>query len=205
MLTVKDLTFSFGKRVLLSRVGFRLEPGELVRIAGPNGAGKSTLLSLILGLLKASAGTIEFDPTFDSKRSVGWIPPDANALNPNLSAVQNLKFWLDLHASQTGAEAVDRALSKWGLSGEYITRHLRVGVFSTGMKRRLALARLELLSAPLWLLDEPLFGLDDKACGLFQSQLVAHVTSGGSAVVVTHDERLLGNLAHKTVFLGERV
>jgi heme exporter protein A len=70
------------------------------------------------------------------------------------------------------------------------------------MKRRLALARLELEQSRLWLLDEPLFGLDDAACQKFKSCLDRHIKSGGTAIVITHDERLLLQIPHMTVTLG---
>lgn len=202
MLKVSQLGFSFGARPLFRNVSFSVSPGELVRIAGPNGSGKSTLLSLVAGLIDGATGTIEFTGDTDPRSWTAWIPADANALNPHLSAAANLQFWQDLRGQSSEPHDLAEALQFWGLKGEYIQTELAVGVFSTGMKRRLALARLTLAKANLWLLDEPLFGLDDHACKKFRELLAAHLKSGGAAIVITHDERLVEGMPVHTVQLG---
>jgi heme exporter protein A len=70
------------------------------------------------------------------------------------------------------------------------------------MKRRLSLARLQLESTKLWILDEPLFGLDDAACTQFKTMLSRHTTSGGAAIIVTHDARLFDGLPYQSVAVG---
>lgn len=203
MLNVTQLRFSFGARPLFRDVTFTVKPGDLVRIAGPNGSGKSTLLSLVAGLMDGASGSIEYEGTVDPREWTAWIPADANALNPHLSASANLQFWQELRGTPSDTDTMTEALEYWGLKGEYIQQRLHVGMFSTGMKRRLALARLTLSRAKLWLLDEPLFGLDDHACKKFRDLLMTHLASGGAALVITHDERLVEGLKPWTVHLGE--
>lgn len=203
MLTVRKLGFAFGSRPLFRDVSFAVTSGQLVRIAGPNGSGKSTLLSLVAGLMDGAVGTIDYEGHDDPRTWSAWIPADANALNPHLSAASNLEFWQELRGGVVNGQDVAAALEYWGLRGEYIQRQLPVGVFSTGMKRRLALARLTLSQAKLWLLDEPLFGLDDHACSKFRDNLKKHLTAGGAALVITHDERLVEGMALLTIQLGE--
>jgi heme exporter protein A len=202
MLRVNHLTFSFKNRPLFDGLSFHVSAGQLVRIAGPNGAGKSTLMGLILGLLSGYTGHIEFAGDDDFRQWTSWIAPDANGLSTDLSAVENLRFWLSLRGRSASPESVAQTLESWGLKGTWIQESLPVGKFSTGMRRRLALARLELEDTRLWLLDEPLFGLDDKACQLFKLALERHARAGRSALIITHDERLLDGLAHQTVHVG---
>ncbi|MCX6126236.1 MAG: heme ABC exporter ATP-binding protein CcmA [Proteobacteria bacterium] len=207
MLTVNNLSFAFGARRLFESISFDLKPGHVIRLSGPNGAGKSTLMSILAGLNVSSSGNLSFESPSgsyetDHRQWTAWIPPDANALQPNLSAVQNLSFWLDVRGRTVSTAEFSAMLSDWGLTGVYVTQHLPVGLFSTGMKRRLALARLMLSKAKLWLLDEPLFGLDAIACEQLRRELKEHLDQGGSAVVITHDDRLLENLPFATVSLG---
>ena len=207
MLTVNNLSFAFGARRLFESISFDLKAGHVIRLSGPNGAGKSTLMSILAGLNVSSTGTVSFAnpsglPEADHRQWTAWIPPDANALQPNLSAVQNLSFWLDVRGRTVTKDEFNTMLSAWGLTGVYVTQHLPVGLFSTGMKRRLALARLMLSNAKLWLLDEPLFGLDSIACEQLRQKLKEHLEQGGSAIVITHDDRLLENLPFATVSLG---
>lgn len=206
MLNVRNLSFAFGSRVLFQNISFQANPHLAVRLAGPNGSGKSTLMSLIAGLNSGAKGDIQFTESLsqglDVRHNTAWLPADANALNGNLSAFDNLKFWMELRGKTCTKETIESALAEWGLHGNYTLHHLSVSHFSTGMKRRLALARLCLFDAKLWLLDEPLFGLDDKACQQFRRKLKLHLESGGAAVVVTHDERLLEGIPATTVQLG---
>jgi heme exporter protein A len=202
MLTVEKLTFGFKNRKLFQDISFDVQPGQLTRLAGSNGSGKSTLLALITGLVSGDSGSIKFAGTDDFRSWTSWIAPDANGLVSTLSATANMRFWLDLRGLKVRPETLSSTLNAWGLTGEWIQSSLPVAKFSTGMKRRLALARLQLEGSKLWILDEPLFGLDDGACKQFRDALDSHLSAGGAAVVVTHDDRLLERIRHQTVFLG---
>ena len=202
MLRIENLSFSFKNRPLFQNISFEATAGSLIRIAGSNGAGKSTLLGVITGLLTGATGTVEFSGDNDFRAWTSWIAPDGNGLTASLGAIDNLQFWLRLRGIDASKNKLQECLSDWGLSGDWVQTSLPVGKFSTGMKRRLALARLELEQSRLWLLDEPLFGLDDAACQKFKSCLDRHIKSGGTAIVITHDERLLLQIPHMTVTLG---
>ncbi|MCX6118953.1 MAG: heme ABC exporter ATP-binding protein CcmA [Proteobacteria bacterium] len=206
ILNVKNLSFSFGQRPLFADVSFSLQSGRLIRLTGENGTGKSTMMLLLAGLRNGYSGTIEFNflDNLDNRQMTSWMPADANALDPNLSAMDNLRFWQNLRGLNTDDGELRRVLANWGLEGLYKIENLPVDLFSTGMKRRLSIARLELSQTKLWLLDEPLFGLDDIACRQFRDFLGAHIQSGGSAVVITHDDRLVSNLNHDVLHLGRK-
>ncbi len=204
MLKVQDLNFSFKNRPLFSGLSFSVSAGDLVRIAGPNGSGKSTLIALVTGLISGASGSIEFSGNSDFRSWTSWIAADANGLIPSLSAATNLQFWLELRQPAADPEQIRLVLSSWGLTGDWVQTKLPVSKFSTGMRRRLALARLELEDSKLWLLDEPLFGLDDAACKKFRESLKDHLAKGGAAVLVTHDERIVQSLEHRTIVLGDQ-
>jgi heme exporter protein A len=202
MLRVKNLTFSFKNRPLFQNISFDVKAGELTRLAGSNGSGKSTMLGLITGLISGAEDAVSYTGDSDFREWTSWIAPDANGLIPTMSATANLSFWLELRGTAPDISRLRGALTDWGLSGDWVQSSLPVARFSTGMKRRLALARLLLEDSKLWLLDEPLFGLDDAACRQFRDALKRHLSTGGSAVVVTHDDRLLEGLNPQTILLG---
>jgi heme exporter protein A len=206
MLRVDNLSFSFKHRPLFQNLSFEVAPGTLTRIAGSNGAGKSTLLAIITGLISGASGDVSFDGNarahVDFRFWTSWIAPDGNGFTASLSAIKNLEFWLQLRGLQRPHEHLKDSLNQWGLTGDWVQSELPVGKFSTGMKRRLAIVRLQLEGSKLWLLDEPLFGLDDAACRQFRGLLHQHIKSGGSAIVITHDDRLLDQIPHKTITLG---
>jgi heme exporter protein A len=74
--------------------------------------------------------------------------------------------------------------------------------YSTGMKRRLALARLMLSGATCWLLDEPVYGLDTAALATFSHQLEQHLKAGGMTLVISHDTAPLRGLISRTIHLA---
>lgn len=202
MLKITGLTFSFRNRPLFDNLSFELNHGEILRISGPNGSGKSTLVGLLTGQISGGENHTTFLNPGDFREWTSWIAPDANGMVQTLSALENLSFWLQLRGIRSSHDHCRSVLDQWGLKGTWVQSQLPVGRFSTGMKRRLALARLELEDTKLWILDEPLFGLDDAACGQFRNTLSQHISKTRSAIVITHDDRLLSDLQHKTLRLG---
>jgi heme exporter protein A len=170
-----------GERLVFRDLSFRVEPGGALVLAGPNGSGKSTLLRLIAGLARPAAGTL----LWDGADALADLPEHArrlayighlDAVKPGLTVAENLSF-----AAQ--GLAVGPALEALGLAP---LAGLPARMLSAGQKRRLALSRLALSTAPLWLLDEPTLGLDSAAVEHFGQLLARHRAGGGIVVAATH-------------------
>jgi heme ABC exporter ATP-binding subunit CcmA len=209
MLKISELTFGFRSRRLFEKISVELRPGELVHIAGPNGAGKSTFMSIIAGILAPQSGSIEFypgveasAPVDDRRKYLEYLPAEANGMYTKMSAVENLKFWSSLRGRDVLGQLVFEALDTWGLNHQVIRDQLAIDKFSTGMKRRLALARLQLSGTPCWLLDEPIYGLDTKGLEAFHNILKNHLSSKGMCLVVSHDMKPLEGLKVRTLDLA---
>jgi heme exporter protein A len=170
-----------GERLVFSGVGFRVAWGGALVLTGPNGSGKSTLLRLLAGLVRAEAGRLLWQgeealaDLVTHGRRVAYLGHQ-DAVKPGLTAAENLRFW-------GGREAVARALAAVDLAA---LAELPARMLSAGQKRRLALARLVLTSAPIWLLDEPTLGLDAASVARFGGLLAAHREGGGVVVAATH-------------------
>lgn len=177
-LEVHQLVVSRGDRIVLDGLSFAVMAGEVLHILGRNGAGKTSLLEVLCGLRQADSGRIAPQP---ESRARHWIG-HKNALNPTLSALENLEFW----AALNGERLVDprAALAAVGLQKAQQARPS--GQLSTGQKRRAALARLVAVRRPWWFLDEPLAGLDVQGLALFADLLGEHVTGGGAVLVTSH-------------------
>lgn len=192
MLIVSNLMFSYNnKRPIFSNVSFTLEAGQMMRIKGSNGKGKSTLLKVLLGLLASDDGTITLDATDDLdyfRSNCEYLSAENNALFEDMTAHENLTNWINLRSRNISSESIEITLEKWGFKDKYLTQQLPVGKFSTGMKRRLAMARVELSAAKLWFLDEPLYGLDTSGAALFKGMLNQHSANGGLSIIVNHEE-----------------
>ena len=192
MLDIKLLSFRYQYKTILSRLSFTVEPGDILHITGPNGSGKTTLMSLLAGLRKESGGTIQYllpggRPAPDRRAHVEYLPAEANALFGKMDAMSNLRFWLKLRSLDASDDYIRPVLKRWDLDHPLIRENFPVESFSTGMKRRLALARLELSQTPCWLLDEPLYGLDTKGIETFQTMLDEHLQRQGITIIVSHD------------------
>ncbi len=192
MLEIKALSFRYQYKTILEGLSFSAGPGEIVQIIGPNGSGKTTLMGLLAGLRQEGGGTIRFRTpdgkvAADRRAYIEYLPAEANALFGKMDAMSNLRLWLKLRELDASDEAIRPVLKRWDLDHPLIRQNFPVESFSTGMKRRLALARLELSKTPCWLLDEPLYGLDAKGIETFQSLLAEHVARQGITVIVSHD------------------
>lgn len=177
-LKVRQLVVTRGDRTVIDGLSFSVAPGEVLHLLGRNGAGKTSLLEVLCGLRQPADGAIDDGPD-DSQRH--WVG-HKNALNPVLSALENLAFWAGLN----GVRLADPkgAMEAVGLNPRHANRPS--GQLSTGQKRRAALARLVAAPRPWWLLDEPLAGLDIQGLALFADLLRRHVDGGGAAIVTSH-------------------
>ena len=176
-LRVEQASCFRGDRLVLDGVNLAVAAGGAVLLTGPNGAGKSTLLRVIAGLKRLDGGSVTFDGSDEYAGELAYLGHQ-DAVKPGLTARENLAF-----AAAMGGGDADAALADAGL-GKLAS--LPVRMFSAGQKRRLAIARLFLLNAPLWLLDEPTLGLDTAAVARFGAALARHRAAGGVVVAATH-------------------
>ena len=170
-----------GERLVFAGLSFALPPGGALLLEGPNGSGKSTLLRVLAGLGRAEAGTLRWngedalsDRTTHATR-VAYLGHQ-DAVKPGLTTAENLAFW-------GTAPQIEAALHRVNLAP---LATLPARMLSAGQKRRLALARLALATAPIWLLDEPTLGLDTASVAALGEMLAAHRTGGGVVLAATH-------------------
>jgi heme exporter protein A len=183
VLRAEGLASIRGERLVFHGLDFSLASGGALVLSGPNGAGKSTLLRLLAGLTRPAAGRVLWDEEdaladrTEHARRVALLGHQ-DALKSGLTAAENLAF-----AAVLSGRGVPEALAALGLEE---LADLPVRMLSAGQKRRLALARISLSTAPLWLLDEPTLGLDAAAITRLGDLLERHRTGGGLVVAATH-------------------
>lgn len=182
LLQVAQLACERDERCLFSGLQFSVRAGEIWHIKGPNGSGKTSLLRQLAGLLPVDKGDISF-PTEKSLLYIGH----KLALKEQLTANENLA-WLTALSTPSTEQQRYSALAKVGLRGfeETLVAHL-----SAGQKRRVALARLHLQTAPLWLLDEPLTAMDQEGIKDQQGWFSEHLEKGGAMVFTSHQDLTL--------------
>ena len=178
---------------MLKGVSLTMEPGQLVHVSGPNGTGKTTLLRVICGLLRPEQGSVSWrGQPISSVRSeyqaaLAYASHEP-ALKGDLTALENLRFAVGLKRRVSPGE-LRAGLEQTGVAA---CADLPARVLSAGQRRRVAMARVLAMNAPLWLLDEPFTNLDTAGSELMSALLRAHVEQGGSALVVAHHDLILG-------------
>ena len=213
MLKVRNISVSYGERVVLRDVSFDLSDGQIIVLLGANGAGKTTLIKALNGTLPTSAGEICLD-----QRSIAGISRREIAKNIAVVAQENetrfpvtvLEFVLSgrfVHGGAFGWETeediefADKALSDCDLAG-YASRLMNE--LSGGERQRVVLARALATGARILLLDEPTANLDlAHQAMMFRLVRDRSRSCGGSAVVITHDLNLAAEFADEILMLKD--
>ena len=175
-------------------------------IIGNNGAGKSTLLRIIGTLSKPTHGRITFKGTNQKESLREWrqkigIISHENRLYGDLNSVDNLRVFGTLYGVEELESNTEQVLQKTDLL--HVAR-LPVGNFSSGMKKRLMIARLMLCKPKILILDEPFTGLDQHSNQWFQNYLTALHQQGGTVIMVTHQLELGLKLATRVLVLHQQ-
>ena len=200
---LKGAARRYGPRWALAGVTLQVPAGSVVMLAGRNGAGKSTLLRILATAIRPDRGTVSvggFDVVAQREdvRRMTALLAHQNYLYEALTARENLAVTADhLRISR---EPIARLLERVGLSarGEDV-----VSTFSSGMRKRLSLARLLLQAPSVALLDEPYGALDPAGFVLVDDVIRELKASGATVVWVTHQWERAAALSDLAVVLEQ--
>jgi heme exporter protein A len=187
-LLLEGIARRFGRKWALRGVTLEAEAGTALALMGPNGSGKTTLLRVLATTLRPTRG-VGHVFGLDFLRDAGAIREHVGALYHqagvygDLTARENLEFARKMFGGRA-VVGVDEALDRVGL--RYAANDRAAG-FSSGMTRRLALARLVMRPARLLLLDEPYASFDADGIELVNELVRQAADRGGLAFIATHD------------------
>ncbi len=195
----QQLTRAFASGVAVDHVTFTLGTGEVLALLGPNGAGKTTTVRLLNGVLQADTGgarVLGLDPIAQGdevRRRTGVLTENAG-LDDRLTTRENLVFTARLRGfSRRDANTrVDELLERFGMADR--ADDLTQG-FSTGQRKRVALARALLHDPELLFLDEPTSGLDPAGTRDVIGLIRGLADEGRTIVLATHFLGEAGRLA----------
>jgi ABC-type multidrug transport system ATPase subunit len=204
-ISVLEATRRFGELVAVDGLSFDVGQGEIFGLLGPNGAGKTTAINLITGLLKRDEGQVTvlgFDPQTEAqevRRRIGLVSQQTN-LYGELSALDNLwhhaaLYCPDLEVVEGRIQALLQLLELWD------RRRDRVGTFSGGMRRRLALTRALLHDPEVILFDEPTLGVDVQGRHVLWDHIRGQQARGKTFIVSTNDMAEAEALCDRLVIL----
>ena len=199
LIRFKHVRKAFGPKIIYTGLDLAIQRGEVLTICGGSGVGKSVMLKMLIGLLQADGGSIQFDgreitklseeELSDVRRRIAMLFQSA-ALFDSLSVGENVGYGLEEHfqhkmSEEARAERVAWALELVGLPG---IEAMQPADLSGGMRKRVGLARAIAVQPEVLLYDEPTTGLDP-----INTARVNHLITGLqqklniTSIVVTHD------------------
>ena len=191
MISIENLTKTYGTLVALNKVSLEVGAGEVVGLLGPNGAGKSTLMKIVVGILRPTSGNVRvagIDLSVDpesAKRSVGYLPE-----NPSLYSGLTVREFLsfvgkirDVPDDVLGLR-ISEALVTFSLVEKTDSP---IGSLSKGMKQKVALIAATLHEPKVLVLDEPLTGLDPRTQVFVNGWISSQGRKGTTVLLSTHN------------------
>lgn len=174
--------------VAVDQLTLQIEAGQVFGLLGPNGSGKTTTVNLLCGLLTPTTGTalvhgVDVSAQVAQVRAMLGVVPQETALYNDLTAYENLLFHARLYhvPAQERATRIAEVLDLVGLTAR---QRDRVGTYSGGMQRRLALARALLTQPAVVVLDEPTLGVDVQSRAALWER-IRQIAAAGKTVLLT--------------------
>jgi urea transport system ATP-binding protein len=163
MLSIEDLSFSYGSVQTLRNVNMNMQPSRVTCVIGRNGAGKTTLMKNIMGLLKSSGGTVRMDdkdltplPAYRRARTGLALAPQGRQIFPKLTVEENLRVGLQARRDRVW-RIPDEVFDLFPVLKEMSGR--KGGDLSGGQQQQLAIGRALVGNPQVLLLDEPTEGI----------------------------------------------
>lgn len=212
MLEVKELSKKFKDTVVVDKLSFNVNKGEIVGLLGENGAGKTTTLRMISTMLKITSGEVKVNDYDASKepekvrREIGILFGGDIGLYDRLTGRENIRYFANLFGikDDEANKRIDELSKDFGME-DYIDK--KVGKFSRGMKQKVSISRSIVHNPSVMLFDEPSTGLDVRATRvvhqfikkckeenktiLFSSHSMAEVEKLCDRVIIIHKGKLV--------------
>ena len=186
VIEANHISKSFGDRVLIDDLSFKIPKGAIVGIIGPNGAGKTTLFKMIAGQEKPDSGEIRLGETVD----LGYVDQTRDELDPNKNVWEEISDGLDM--IQLGKKEVPSRAYVGQFNFKGGDQQKKVGQLSGGERNRVHLAKMLKKGANVILLDEPTNDLDVDTLRSLEEGIMNYP---GCVLVTSHDRWFLDRLA----------
>ena len=213
MITVKNLSKSFGDLEVLKQIDYHVERGECVVVIGPSGSGKSTFLRCLNRLEEPTGGEIIFDGQniLDKKSDINKIRQKLGMvfqhfnLFPHLTVKENITLAptkLGLMSASEADKTAMELLERVGLSEKADVYPVQL---SGGQKQRVAIARSLAMKPKAMLFDEPTSALDPEMVGEVLDVMRSLAREGMTMVIVTHEMGFAREVADRVIFMADGV
>ena len=209
ILTVKNLSKSFGELEVLKDINMEIEEGEVISVIGPSGSGKSTFLRCINLLETPNSGTITYEgqvvnePAYDKRKlhqEVGMVFQKFN-LFPHKTVLENIMLAPTKLKRGTKEELKAQALELLDKVGLKSKADEFPGNLSGGQQQRVAIARALAMKPRVLLFDEPTSALDPELVGEVLKVMQDLAEEGMTMVVVTHEMGFAREVSNHLIFM----
>jgi branched-chain amino acid transport system ATP-binding protein len=210
LVRVEDVHTYYGKSHILHGVSLNVAPGEVVGLLGRNGVGKSTTLKTIMGLVRPSQGTVQFNgititgvpPHRLARLGIGYVPEDRRIFRL-LTVMENLRTGLDRDGVTEDRRAMllEKAFTYFPVLAE--RRSQAGGTLSGGEQQMLAIARAMMLEPKIILLDEPTEGLMPRMVSQIE-QIIVVLKNEGVAILLVEQNVPLTLATSRRVYIMEK-
>ena len=189
MISVSNLSRSYGSTLAVDNVSFEITNGEVVGLLGHNGAGKTTIMKMITGFIEPSSGSVEVDGlvlgenTAGIQKKIGYLPENCPVW-PEMRVTDYLIYQAKLHLVEEAmiGSLVSEAVEKTRLTEKATAR---IDTLSRGYRQRVGVAQALLHKPDILILDEPTNGLDPNQI-LQMRELIKELAKSATVIVSTH-------------------
>ena len=206
MLELINFSKSYGNKLAVDNISFKVESGDIYAFVGPNGAGKTTTLKAICGILDFDKGDIFIDGLsiktnpIECKRKIAYLPDNPD-LYEFLKGIDYLNFICDVYDIKDGREEIIKKYSDLfeltGFLGNTIN------TYSHGMKQKLAIISSLIHNPKILILDEPFVGLDPVSAHNLQEVLKKLTKEGMAVLFSTHVLEVAEKLCNKVAIIKD--
>ena len=201
MITLKDLSFSYGKHKVLGNVSMTLEKGKIYGLLGENGVGKSTLLKILSGLLKMESGECDVfgevpysrNPSF--LQDIFYLPEDFAGENV---VVEKYAMQLGMFYPNFSPDKFNRIITEFGVDPK-----AKFNKLSLGQQKKAIIAVALSLGTRVLLMDEPSNGLDIPSKSLLRRLIAENASEDQLIVISTHQVKDLENLIDPIIIMDK--
>jgi lipopolysaccharide export system ATP-binding protein len=193
ILTVKSISKTFNKRIVLRKIDLILNKGEMLGLLGSNGAGKSTFMNIVLGLLKSDFGDIFLGNTKltnlpiheRSKLGISYLPQQSSIFR-GLTVYENLLAVAQIVKKKVSEQedVVEKLMAEFSITH---LRNIKATALSGGERRRTEIARCLINNPKVLLLDEPFAGVDLLSIQDIKGLLIKLQARGCAVLVTDHN------------------
>jgi len=202
MISIKNVSKSFGKLQALNNISIDLSPGKSYALIGPNGSGKTTMIKSILGLVVPTSGEILFNQKSIAKdwqyrEKIGYMP-QIGRYPENMTIGQIIEMMKSIRQNQTDLD--EQLIEEFKLYKMY---DKRMHALSGGTRQKVSGALAFLFNAPVLILDEPTAGLDPISVEILKEKIQQEKRRGKLLMITSHILSDLDELSTDVAYIYE--